>query len=135
MATMETVTIYYIPAIISAAATAFFTIISAGLVHRMNKKLKTQDERETKEETERFEKEQQRQDEHDAIVNGLQALLRNELIDAYHHYEEKGELPIYAMENIQKMYDAYHNLGGNGTITKLYNKLQKLPQGKEVDRE
>lgn len=132
---LETVSIYYIPAIISAAATAFFTIISAGLVNRMNKKLKSQDEREFKDEKERAEKEQLRQAEHDAIVNGLQALLRNELIDAYNHYEEKGELPIYAMENIQKMYDAYHNLGGNGTITKLYNKLQKLPQGKEVDRE
>lgn len=130
----------YIPAAISSVVTATFTAIFAVIASRLNKKIDKRDEEDERKRKEQSEKEKSqlaaRQAEHDALVNGLQAILRDRLVSAYNHYEEKGELPIYAMENIQKMYDAYHNLGGNGTITKLYNKLQKLPQSKEgEDRE
>ena len=31
------------------------------------------------------------------------------------------------MKQIEQMYVAYHNLGGNGTITALYEKAMALP--------
>ena len=61
-----------------------------------------------------------------AVEKGVQALLRNELIRRYREYEEKGEVSIIDMENIEHMYTEYRNLGGNGTVEKMYNDILKL---------
>lgn len=61
-----------------------------------------------------------------AIENGVQALLRNELIRRYREYEIKGEISILDKENITHMYEEYKNLGGNGTVEKLYDELLDL---------
>ena len=45
-------------------------------------------------------------------------------------YVERGEIPIYAQENVQAMYQAYHELGGNGTVTKLVREIMELPTRK-----
>ena len=63
----------------------------------------------------------------DAVALGVQALLRDRIIQAYNHYQEKGCCPIYGMENVLAMYKQYHNLGGNGAITELVEKLKELP--------
>jgi hypothetical protein len=64
---------------------------------------------------------------------GLQALLRNQIISCYDKYSEREWIPIYAMENVLSMYDAYHGLGGNGTITKLIDELKELPSKEHKD--
>ena len=61
-----------------------------------------------------------------AIKEAVQALLRNELIRRYREYEIKGELSILDKENIEAMYKQYKNLGGNGTVEKLYDELLDL---------
>ena len=66
-----------------------------------------------------------------AVNDGMKCLLRREMIRDCTHYLGKGFVPIYAIENIQDSYDAYHALGGNGTITKMVEELKKLPTGKE----
>lgn len=58
---------------------------------------------------------------------GLRALLRNGIIEVYNDRTHRGYIPIYAMESVTHMYEAYHQLGGNGTVTKLYKELQQLP--------
>lgn len=63
----------------------------------------------------------------EAIGNGVQALLRDRIIQAYNHYQEKGCCPIYARDNVEKMYQEYHALGGNGTITELVERINELP--------
>jgi hypothetical protein len=65
--------------------------------------------------------------ENHALRLGMRAILRDRIIQTYNHYSEKGYCPIYARENVSNMYDAYHNLGGNGTVTTLYERLQDLP--------
>lgn len=62
-----------------------------------------------------------------AMRNGMVAILRDSMIRSFNHYSEKGYCPIYARESVESMYHAYHDLGGNGTITTLYEKLQRLP--------
>lgn len=62
--------------------------------------------------------------------NGICALLRNGIIDAYNRYTEKGFIPIYALENVERMYESYHGLGGNGTVTELMERLKELPTQK-----
>ena len=59
--------------------------------------------------------------------DGTQALLRNEIIKSYNEYISREYMPIYARENVQSMYDAYHGLGGNGTITHLVVELNAIP--------
>ena len=66
-------------------------------------------------------KEQERKNT--AIENGVQALLRNELIRRYREYEEKGEVSIIDKENIEHMFEEYKNLGGNGTVAKMYEDM------------
>lgn len=67
-----------------------------------------------------------------ALVDGVQALLRDRIIQAHNHYAEKGYIPVYGMENVLAMYDAYHELGGNGTVTKLVDDLRELPTEKKA---
>ena len=62
-----------------------------------------------------------------AVENGVQALLRNELIRRYREYEIKGEMTILDKENIEHMFNEYENLGGNGTIKQMYEELLGLP--------
>lgn len=62
-----------------------------------------------------------------ALHDGTQALLRNEIIKEYDKYIDRGYIPIYALENVSAMYVAYHDLGGNGTITKIVEELNDLP--------
>lgn len=61
-----------------------------------------------------------------AIEEGVQALLRNELIRRYREYETKGELTILDKENIEAMFKQYENLGGNGTVKQLMTELLSL---------
>lgn len=61
-----------------------------------------------------------------AIEEGVQALLRNELVRRYREYEVKGELSILDKENIEAMFKQYENLGGNGTVKQLMTELLKL---------
>lgn len=58
-----------------------------------------------------------------AIEEGVQALLRNELIRCYRDYQQKGEMTILDKENIEAMFKQYENLGGNGTIKQLMTEL------------
>lgn len=62
-----------------------------------------------------------------AIEEGVQALLRNELIRRYREYETKGELSIIDKENMEAMFKQYENLGGNGTVKHLMSELLNLP--------
>lgn len=65
-----------------------------------------------------------------ATKAGLQSLLRLEIIHSYNRCHEKGYCPIYTREAIEKAYDSYHSLGGNGTITHLYEEMQNMPTEK-----
>ena len=62
-----------------------------------------------------------------AVGKGVEALLRDRIIQAYNHYTEKGYCPIYSRENIEKMYTEYDHLGGNGTVTELVDRIMELP--------
>jgi hypothetical protein len=87
-----------------------------------------------REECEREKNEQHRQEaakkskeETDAIREGMQALLRDRIIQVYNSCEEKEGSTFFEVENMTHMYNAYSGLGGNGAITALFKKFQKLP--------
>lgn len=62
----------------------------------------------------------------DANSKGTMLLLRVQLIEYHDKYVALGEIPSYAYDNFVEMYNAYHELGGNGMVTKMYNEIQDL---------
>lgn len=62
-----------------------------------------------------------------AIKNGLQCLLRAEIIRSHEKYKERGYCPIYAKEALTMAYNAYHALKGNDVATALYKECLELP--------
>ncbi len=67
----------------------------------------------------------QKQDR-DANAKGTMLLLRVQMIEYHDKYMKNGEIPTYAYENFIEMYEAYHELGGNGMTTKMYEEIQEL---------
>lgn len=63
-----------------------------------------------------------------AMENGLQSLLRAEIIRANDKYMGQGYCPIYAKETLHRTYESYHALGGNDVATKLYEDCMRLPE-------
>lgn len=61
-----------------------------------------------------------------AVVLGVQALLRDRIVQSYYHYEERGWITLHGLENVNAMYKEYHALGGNGTVTALVNTIHEL---------
>ena len=61
-----------------------------------------------------------------ALEAGVQALLRGELIRSYEKYHEQGYITVHGLEAANKAYAAYHELGGNGTITGLVKDMREM---------
>ena len=57
---------------------------------------------------------------------GTMLLLRVQLIEYHDKYMELGEIPSYAYDNFNDMYDVYHSLGGNGMVTKMKQEIEEL---------
>lgn len=62
----------------------------------------------------------------DANSKGTMLLLRVQLIEYHSKYMALGEIPSYAYDNFEEMYNAYHELGGNGMVTKMRQEIQEL---------
>nr|DAI20329.1 MAG TPA: holin protein [Caudoviricetes sp.] len=62
----------------------------------------------------------------DANSLGTMLLLRVQLIEYHDKYMKIGEIPSYSYQNFCEMYDAYHQLGGNGMVTKMKNEIEQL---------
>ena len=62
----------------------------------------------------------------DANSNGTMVLLKVKLFEYHDKYMELGFIPPYAYENFCDMYESYHELGGNGTGTKMYDEIKQL---------
>lgn len=61
-----------------------------------------------------------------ANETGTMLLLRVQLIEYHDKYCKIGEVPSYVYENFVEMYNAYHRLGGNGMIEKMYEEFKEL---------
>lgn len=72
------------------------------------------------------EKEEDEKKKISVLEQGVQALLRNEIIRRYREFESKGEISILDKENLEEMFVQYKNLGGNGTVKKMMDELLNL---------
>ena len=67
------------------------------------------------------------------IATGVQCLLRAEIIRSAEKYHDKGFCPVYAREALTRVYDSYHNLGGNDVATELFHRTIQLPTDPEKE--
>lgn len=72
----------------------------------------------------RFMRERARQT---ALEAGIRALLRERMIALFRECESRATVSLEEMEIFEGMYQAYHSLGGNGTVTRLRERLRELP--------
>ena len=62
-----------------------------------------------------------------AIMLGVQAFLRDRLLQGYKHYIAKGWADYDDRENMENIYTQYHALGANGIMDDMRNQFRNLP--------
>ena len=76
-------------------------------------------------EAEKNQKTQQQQSK--AIMLGVQALLRDRLIQAYRYYGQRGWADYNDKQNVLNIYTQYEALGPNGIMSSMHEKFLQLP--------
>lgn len=73
-------------------------------------------------------KKEKKQQKIDIAANnkGTMLLLRVQLIEYHDKYISKGSIPSYAYQNFCEMYETYHDLGGNGMVSKMFDEIREL---------
>lgn len=62
-----------------------------------------------------------------AVKKGVQALLRDRLIQGYKFYAHQGFADVDDRSNLENVYVQYHALGANGVMDDLRSKFLALP--------
>ena len=62
-----------------------------------------------------------------ATMLGVQALLRDRLLQAFNHYLARGWISASDRDNVDNMYVQYEALGPNNVISDIYNQVRALP--------
>ena len=65
--------------------------------------------------------------ENRAMKNGLQAILRDRLLQAFQYCRAQGHASPDERQNFENMYMQYHSLGGNGVMDDVRRKFFDLP--------
>lgn len=58
---------------------------------------------------------------------GVQAIIRQDMINNHARYTERGSIPFYALESCEKLYEAYKSNGGNSFVHELMKDIRDLP--------
>lgn len=104
-----------------------------GYIIWLLKEQRKQKEIDARERDERIERENEQRA---ANTKGTMLLLRVQLIEYHDKYMTLGSIPSYAYQNFMEMYETYHELGGNGMITKMMHEIEELHlKKKEKGRE
>lgn len=65
--------------------------------------------------------------ENELVKSALRALLRNELMRTHHQAVRDGYATTVDKEVMERTYQSYHRLGGNGIATNLHDEMMALP--------
>ena len=61
------------------------------------------------------------------IKEGVLAILHNKIYTLGKQYIDCESISLEDMKDFEYLYEAYHNLGGNGTGTEIYERVKDLP--------
>lgn len=65
--------------------------------------------------------------EQEYVKDGVLALLHDRLFQAGQYYISKDKIALEELKNVEYLYNGYHNLGGNGTGTEIWERVKNLP--------
>ena len=99
------------------------SIISGLFALLVAKMLKKRD----KKQAEIIEQNQVMEAQNKAIMLGVQAFLRDRLLQGYRHYITKGWADYDDRENLENIYTQYHALGANGIMDDMRKQFRTLP--------
>lgn len=90
---------------------------------------RAKEEREKKRlEEDRVKEEQRNIQQYQATVaRATRALLRDNIYEHAKMYIERGHATLDDKRYIERLYALYHSLGGNGTVTSIYDDVMELP--------
>ena len=66
-------------------------------------------------------------EENELVKSALRALLRSELMRTHHQAVRDGCASTVDKEVMERTYQSYHRLGGNGIATNLHDEMMVLP--------
>nr|DAL48187.1 MAG TPA_asm: holin protein [Caudoviricetes sp.] len=69
---------------------------------------------------------QQQKKDRDANSRGTMLLLRVKLIEYHQEWTKRGYITKHGLQNYIEMYNAYHDLGGNGMVTHLKDEIEQM---------
>ncbi|MBQ1779226.1 MAG: hypothetical protein IIZ93_13815 [Acidaminococcaceae bacterium] len=117
---------------LSLAGIPGLIVLIGGII--INRALKKQDDKRnaTVTEYERKQEEIRRQNEqleaqNRATMLGVQALLRDRLLQAFKHYKSQGYADYNDRDNVLNMYTQYEALGPNSVMDDYYEQFKELP--------
>lgn len=73
-----------------------------------------------------YQRSKTQEEEQKRVKEGILAMLHDRLYQACTFYISKGSIDVDSLKNVEYIYNAYHDLGGNGTGTELYNRVKAL---------
>ena len=121
---------------LSLAGIPGLIVLIGGII--INRALKKRDAKRARIDAEYERKQQEISDQNEkleaqnrATMLGVQALLRDRLLQSFRHYIEKGYADYNDRENVQNMFVQYEALGPNSVMDDLYEKFTALPMQKE----
>ena len=65
------------------------------------------------------------------LKKGVKAMLHDRLYQSCRYYLHQGYVDVEGLTNVGVIYEAYHELHGNGTGTNLYERVESLPVREE----
>jgi len=68
----------------------------------------------------------QQKKDRDANGKGTMLMLRAKLIEYHKEWTERNYITKHGLQNFIEMYEAYHELGGNGMVTHLLEEVEQL---------
>lgn len=110
------VTIQFVLALVTAVATGFIGF----LFHKLKRRYDDREEEEKARAADILRREK-------ATNEAICALCRDRILQGYRYYRIHGGVSTADLETMTKLFNAYHGLGGNGTISAVYDKICALP--------
>ena len=98
------------------------TTITIFLGYLLNQYKKKNEERQKEDDIRRAESKAHR----DALNKALMTLCRERILQSYKYFKKQGGISVQDLDAITKIYDAYHSLGGNGAISKVYERIRAM---------
>lgn len=122
----------------ATTAQIILTLVSVGasslcayLLYCLQRRDKKREEAEKERERLEQEREAVREREYNALRMGVLAVLRDRIVQSAINFHARGYANAAQKDNINKMYCAYHALGGNGIATHALEEIMDLPFEKE----